>query len=85
MNMNQGKHNSTQNNKINNKGRKTTKKTKNNKGKKAAIVIALIIVIILGILVGFVWDKLSKINFFELDHSKLGISNNTGYRNITWC
>lgn len=82
MNKNEGKH-SDYNSKTNlNTKRKTTKKNKNNKGKKVAIVFVLLLVIIAGVFGGFIWNKLSKINFLKLDQSKLGIGNDTGYRNI---
>ena len=75
--------NTNLNNKVNVKN-KNNKKYKKNKNKKKKIIIAflLLIVILLGVVTGFIYNKLSKVNFFELDNSKLGIGNKTGYRNI---
>ena len=83
VNKDQSRHSSSQNTKINAK-RKNTKKSKNNKRKKVVIVLALVFVIILGILTGFIWNKLSKVNFLELDtllyniNDNITIINNTG-------
>ena len=73
--------NTNLNNKVNVKN-KNNKKYKKNKKKKIIIVFLLLIVILLGVVTGFIYNKLSKVNFFELDNSKLGIGNKTGYRNI---
>ena len=38
--------------------------------------------IILGIIAGFIYNKVSKVNFVKIDEGNLAIENKTGYRNI---
>lgn len=58
------------------------KKNKKKKGKRILIVLLILIVIIAGIVVGYIYSKVSKVNFVELNTANLGIENQTGYRNI---
>ena len=70
-----------QNNARNNRGRNR----KNNKKKKKIIItFLLLIIIIIGVVCGFVINKLNKIEYTTLDTSMLNLSDNVpdGYRNI---
>ena len=75
---------SNMNSNISTNGKKVPNKKsrKNNNRKKVAIIILMIIVILIGIIVGFIYNKISKVNFVKLNTENLGIGNNTGYRNI---
>lgn len=69
----------------NSKLKTNVKKKKNDKkggNKKIAIAVVIIIVIILGIIAGFLYNKVSKVNFVKIDEGNLAIENKTGYRNI---
>lgn len=69
----------------NSKLKTNVKKKKNDKkggNKKIAIAVVIIIVIILGIIAGFIYNKVSKVNFVKIDEGNLAIENKTGYRNI---
>lgn len=80
MKQNNGKH-GTENSKL----KTNVKKKKNDKkggNKKIAIAVVIIIVIILGIIAGFIYNKVSKVNFVKIDEGNLAIENKTGYRNI---
>ncbi len=80
MKQNNGKH-GTENSKL----KTNVKKKKNDKkggSKKIAIAVVVIIVIILGIIAGFIYNKVSKVNFVKIDEGNLAIENKTGYRNI---
>lgn len=61
---------------------KTNKKSKKSGKKKAVIAVVVIIVIILGIIAGFIYNKVSKVNFVKINEENLAIGNKTGYRNI---
>lgn len=80
MKQNNGKH-GTENSKL----KTNVKKKKNDKkggSKKIAIAVVIIIVMILGIIAGFIYNKVSKVNFVKIDEGNLAIENKTGYRNI---
>ena len=63
---------------------KNSKKKKSHKLRNFLIVLLIIVAILTGVIYAFIQDKLSKINYVELNHEELGISNNVkeGYRNI---
>lgn len=72
---------------INNKNQgkdKSKKKKKKSKAIKVVIAFLIILIIMIGIVCGFVLNKLNKIDYTSLDPSQLNISNNVaeGYRNI---
>ena len=61
---------------------RTNQKSKKSGKKKAIIAVVVIIVIILGIIAGFIYNKVSKVNFIKINEENLAIGNKTGYRNI---
>ena len=63
---------------------KKKKKKKRSLFKKIVIVFLLIIAILAGLLYWLIQDKLSKINYVDIDKSTLAVSSNVekGYRNI---
>ncbi len=74
--------NNVHNNNVRNNRERNRKN--NNKKKKIIITFFLILIVIIGIICGFVVNKLNKIDYTTLDESKLNLSDNVvpGYRNI---
>jgi len=62
---------------------KNNKKKKKNKGLKiTGLVCLLFVVIILGVVAGIALNKLSMMDYYDIDETNLAISKETGHRNI---
>lgn len=79
------KHSQSNKGQINTRNKRRSDKRNNNRKKKKIIIsFFIILIIIIGIICGFIVNKLNKIDYTNLDESMLNLSNNvpSQYRNI---